>query len=152
MFLSHSKFQRLFRTRTHTFSTTDTFRRIRCLYRIHIHRADMRTFTTMYTFSHIHIHMKKADFIQKSIDCSQRTHHFAEKPADTQTSHQCDHQDYHFHGNNVPITRRSSGCVERSGIPPSSVATGQISSQNTGTPQDTGIFPLIGINQLLSNA
>ena len=81
-----------------TFSTTDTFRRIRCLYRIHIHRADMRTFTTMYTFSHIHIHMKKADFIQKSIDCSQRTHHFAEKPADTQTSHQCDHQDYHFHG------------------------------------------------------
>ena len=48
--------------------------------------------------SHIHIHMKKADFIQKSIDCSQRTHHFAEKPADTQTSHQCDHQDYHFHG------------------------------------------------------
>ena len=65
---------------------------------IHIHRADMRTFTTMYTFSHIHIHKKKADFIQKSIDCSQRTHHFAEKSADTQTSNQCDHQDYHFHG------------------------------------------------------
>ena len=57
-----------------------------------------------------------------------------------------------FTENNVPITRRSSGCVERSGIPPSSVPTGQIYSQNAGTPQDTGIFPLIGINQLLSNA
>ena len=146
MFLSYSKFQRLFRTRTHTFSTPDTFRRIRCLYRIHIHRADMRTFTTMYTFSHIHIHMKKADFIQKSIDCSQRTHHFAEKPASVITRITI------FTENNVPITRRSSGCVERSGIPPSSVPTGQIYSQNAGTPQDTGIFPLIGINQLLSNA
>ena len=152
MFLSHSKFQRLFRTRTHTFSTTDTFRRIRCLYRIHIHRADMRTFTTMYTFSHIHIHMKKADFIQKSIDCSQRTHHFAEKPADTQTSHQCDHQDYCFHG--------KSGCYhtaqfrmcgkERDSSLQCSDRTDIFTECRY--PQDTGIFPLIGINQLLSNA
>lgn len=140
MFLSHSKFQRLFRTRTHTFSTTDTFRRIRCLYRIHIHRADMRTFTTMYTFSHIHIHMKKADFIQKSIDCSQRTHHFAEKPADTQTSTSVITMITIFTENNVPITRRSSGCVERSGIPPSSVPTGQIYSQNAGTPKIPAFF------------
>lgn len=140
MFLSHSKFQRLFRTRAHTFSTTDTFRRIRCLYRIHIHRADMRTFTTMYTFSHIHIHMKKADFIQKSIDCSQRTHHFAEKPADTQTSTSVITMITIFTENNVPITRRSSGCVERSGIPPSSVPTGQIYSQNAGTPKIPAFF------------
>lgn len=140
MFLSHSKFQRLFRTRTHTFSTTDTFRRIRCLYRSHIHRADMRTFTTMYTFSHIHIHMKKADFIQKSIDCSQRTHHFAEKSADTQTSTSVITRITIFTENNVPITRRSSGCVERSGIPPSSVPTGQIYSQNAGTPKIPAFF------------
>ena len=140
MFLSYSKFQRLFRTRTHTFSTTDTFRRIRCLYRIHIHRADMRTFTTMYTFSHIHIHMKKADFIQKSIDCSQRTHHFAEKPADTHTSHSVITRITIFTENNVPITRRSSGCLERSGIPPSSVPTGQIYSQNAGTSKIPAFF------------
>lgn len=45
-----------------------------------------------------------------------------------------------FTENNVPITRRSSGCVKRSGIPPSSVPTGQIYSQNAGTPKIPAFF------------
>ena len=76
-------------THTGTCPTSNTFSRVRCLYRIHLHLAHLSTFSTIHTLMLINFQMIHTDLIHQTIDGTKWAHCSAKKAIHKNTANYC---------------------------------------------------------------